>query len=411
MHSSWPDDSLITVVAFAFSCEPARGSEPGVGYSFARALAQLSATGSYRILLLTRPHTVQRIRRALAAEVPGARIDVVPVSIPMWLVRLTKVRRVRIAYVVWQAKAVRKAREVLRQIGGRKLVHHITFASDVMPTFERFLPRDVPRVFGPAGSSQLINQRLWNRRKAIAHSLTRALLARPNIKGVDTLVCQNEAVATQWRVGVRQVIVEPNVMVPTTVTAPPADAHDQHKIVCVGGLIERKQPMAAVEMMRRLTDGYRLHLIGTGPSENELRRLVRHWRLEDRVIFEGRRSHAETLQMMATASVLVHPSRQEGAGWVVGEAQSLGLSPVVLRGSGSDTLVEIAGIGHIVAPFGDEPLADRLAAAVRAASREHPVPINRWSESRLPALLDEWYGYALEHAKAASEHRILRSTG
>lgn len=398
MHVSGEGGHPTTVIAFAFSCEPGRGSEPGVGYSFARGLAQLSAQRRCRVLLLTRPHTAQRTREALEQEVSGGNVEVVPVTIPLWLVRMTKVPRVRIAYVVWQLKAVICARSVVKRTAGPVVVHHLTFASDVMPTFEALLPRRVPRIFGPAGSSQLINQRLWTKRKAVAHSVTRALLARPNMRGVDTLICQNSAVADEWKGKVRRVVVEPNVILPPRALTPEnGSKRETTKLLCVGGLIERKQPQIAIEMLSFLPKEYRLHLVGSGPLEGDLRQLAESRGVADRVIFEGPCSHEEVLEMMATASVLVHPSRQEGAGWVVGEAQALGASPVVLEGSGSDTLVRLAGIGRIVQLTGRQEIAERVADAVLAASKERPVPTTRWSDARIPGLLADWYRSALEH--------------
>ena len=98
-----------------------------------------------------------------------------------------------------------------------------------------------------------------------------------------------------------------------------------------------------------------------------------------------------TLALIARAQVLVHASRQEGSAWAVGEAQSVGTTPVVVSGSGCEATVRLGGFGLVV-KNSVSALAVGMDTAFLAENRE---PTNRWSDERLPKLLNAWYSRSL----------------
>jgi glycosyltransferase involved in cell wall biosynthesis len=373
------------IYLMAFACEPGRGSEPGVGYVFAHAADRLAIETGRHVVLVTRPHRVAAIRAALADD-GGGRIEILPVALPSWLVRLTGRSLSRIAYVAWQFRAVGVVRRRIAQRGTAAIVHHVTFATEGMPTFEWRLRRRAALVFGPAGSSVAGVER-WTLWRALRRRFGALTLA-----AADVLIAQNSHVAAAWRAaGTRaQVLVEPNVVI-----APRKPEPVVWDAASIGGLIPRKRTHLAIEAFAAVAGRQRrMAVIGEGPLLADLQALAARLGVADRIVFFGDVPRAEALEVLAATHTLLHASSQEGAGWVVGEAQASGAHPIVVRGSGADVVVALGGAGTVV----DD--ASELGAAL-AASWAAPVDriaSARWAQERLPAMLTEWYRIAADIA-------------
>ena len=381
------------VYAFAFSAEPHRGSEPGVGYEFARALAQLSIDPEFDVRFYTRGHRLAMVREALAEHVPGHRLHVVPIRLWAPIARRLQGPWVRLSYLWWQTKAVSAVvADIAKAPAGDRIVaHHITFATVAVPTFEWRIAaesaREVRHVFGPAGSARMELPVRPTKRDRLAHA-ARAVVARKNLTHVDLAVSQTtDLVPVLSQLGASEAVVAPNCVV----DLPPEVAgidRDPELIVSVGFLIARKRPWLALETLARLP-GRELQLVfvGDGPELGRLRKLAATLGVADRVEFVGQVSRAEALKHIAAASVLLHTSVNEGATWVVAEAQSLGTVPVAPPKTGADSTIGLAGIGVVAASDSPQDLADAVA---KALDMQH-VSTSMWSRERLPGLLREWY--------------------
>ncbi|WP_415976365.1 glycosyltransferase [Rhodococcus sp. 077-4] len=186
-------------------------------------------------------------------------------------------------------------------------------------------------------------------------------------------------------------VIEPNIVVEPREKRQP---HDQ-KITFSGHLIERKRPWVCLKVIQNpLLRSYRLHFVGDGPLRSALQSYVRQERLDAQVTFEGRLTRDDALESVATSTLLLLPSSREGAPWVVGEAAAMGVPSLVSDISGAGTVVELSGkmgtsIGEVENP---DVLAGRFAqAAIEVAQHPDWTPTSRWSASRMPSLLDEWW--------------------
>lgn len=160
------------------------------------------------------------------------------------------------------------------------------------------------------------------------------------------------------------------------------------RIVCAGRMVPVKGQMLLIgalpEAVRRHPH-LRLHLIGSGPMEETLRRRVDELGLSDHVVFLGWRPHDAVLREMAAAELVVVPSSQEGYGLVVAEALVCGTPllvsdiPVfreVLEGVGDRGRFFTAGDGAA--------LADALTGLSFAAPGQPP------NAPAVPALELNW---------------------
>jgi glycosyltransferase involved in cell wall biosynthesis len=106
---------------------------------------------------------------------------------------------------------------------------------------------------------------------------------------------------------------------------------------------------------------WQMRLYGEGPDRDYLARLVNHYQLRDRVVFEG---HASDIRKVwATNQMLVVPSRVEGTPLALVEAMLCGRPAVVTDVGGNAEWVEDGTTGF-VAPAAN---ADSIRAALERA--------------------------------------------
>jgi colanic acid/amylovoran/stewartan biosynthesis glycosyltransferase WcaL/AmsK/CpsK len=113
------------------------------------------------------------------------------------------------------------------------------------------------------------------------------------------------------------------------------------RVLFVGRFIEKKgllDAIAAFDRARRRNPAARLTVVGEGPDEGDARALVEQLGCDAAVEFVGSKSHAELIPMLASATVLIHPSvtavdgdSEGGAPTILLEAQAVGTPIVTTR--------------------------------------------------------------------------------
>lgn len=99
-------------------------------------------------------------------------------------------------------------------------------------------------------------------------------------------------------------------------------------IAFVGRLTEIKQPLAAIDVLSRLPDEFRLVVVGDGPLRERVDRAIQERGLADRVRRYGELPHQDTLELLAAVDTLLLTSQKEAYPTVVFEALAL-KKPVV----------------------------------------------------------------------------------
>jgi glycosyltransferase involved in cell wall biosynthesis len=381
----------------AFSCEPGLGSEPGVGYAFALAAAQLAAQRpNDTFTLVTRSHVVDKIEAALESQGVGGKLRIQPISLPKPLLKVTAERYVRFTYLLWQGLVAFRLRPELKHHND-VVFHHVTFATEALPSAMIFLPHRVHRVLGPVGSAQALNmieassEGRMRRGKANLRRKVRELMARVNFARCDLVIAQTDDAARRFEGHHSNVVVEPNCSIDVPVRPQAARVGSVRRVVAVGVLEEGKRHELIIRALAHpVLANCRLDIYGTGSQEQFLRQTADDLGLSGRVTIRGFLPREALLAEVQDADCLVSASRQEGSAWSVAEAQALGVPAVAFAGSGIETLVRVVGEGYLVkARAGSAELADTIA---KAASGPRPVPTNRWTGRRLPSLLAGWYG-------------------
>jgi glycosyltransferase involved in cell wall biosynthesis len=102
----------------------------------------------------------------------------------------------------------------------------------------------------------------------------------------------------------------------------------------------------------------KLLLVGEGKLEPLLRKIVQELNLENNVIFKAVIN--ETKEYLDCLDIFVMPSRNEGLGLSIMEAQACGLPVVASRVGGIPSLIEDGQTGFLVPPENIEELALKL---------------------------------------------------
>jgi len=387
----------LRILLSAYACEPHKGSEPGVGWHWAVALAR----AGHEVWVLTRANNRSAIENALA-ERPVGNLRFVYHDLPAWN-RWWKRRGsgVRLYYVLWQWGAYQLARDLCAEVRF-DLVHHITFGVFRHPSFMTFL--DVPFIFGPVGGGETTPRQLRRTfplrgylidgvRDLANWAVRMDPLMRAVYRRAAAIVCRTDEtlrrIPEQYR---DKCVVQVEIGADEDSAAPVCRRErkdDCFQVLYVGRLIYWKGVHLGVMAFAKLREAHpdaRLTIIGSGPDELWLHRLAQRLGLTNTVTWIPRLEHALVMRSYARHDAFLFPSLHDSGGSVVLEALSSGLPVVCLDVGGPGLLVDascgfriaagepqevIAGLAHALAQLAQKPgLLRSMGAAAAQRARQ-----------------------------------------
>jgi len=141
------------------------------------------------------------------------------------------------------------------------------------------------------------------------------------------------------------------------------------EILSVGRLVEKKGfpiLLRAVAILKQRGVAFRLRIVGTGPEEEDLRRMTTGLALNEEVLFEGAMPHEKLLplfrsaDLFALASVVAADGDRDGLPNVLLEALALGIPAVSTRLSAIPELIRHEETGLLAEPGNAEDLAEQM---------------------------------------------------
>ena len=413
----------LRVLVSAYACAPGEGSEPAVGWNFAREMA-----GHHDVWLLTHGDVRGRIERELEAR-PVAGLRVVYHSLPLEKTpeeggaeALDGLRQ-QLHYDLWQRTAGRVARRLHREVRF-DVVHHKTFVKHWAPSALRGL--DAPFVWGPVGGGESAppafydglgeGGRRYERVRDLARWVGERLPSvRQTARAADwALATTDETRARMEAMGARDVEVQSAIGMPTTEVerlgryALPDDG--PARFLCVGRQLAWKGYHLALDAFAEAArDGSfdaSLWLVGDGPEHDRLRERAAALGLNDRVRFTGALPRPGVLALLAESHALVQTSLHDSGGGVCLEALAAGRPVVGFRLGG--TAVHVAPDAGVLVPAeAPGPAVAALAAALRrvAADPEGRRAMGRAGRASVRA------SHAWEDRVAATAARYWRLVG
>lgn len=367
----------MNILVSAYACEPDRGSEPGVGWNWARELAR-----DHDVCVLTRVNNRDPIERELRRH-PQPNLRFLYHDLPGVVQRWKRGQRgVHAYYYAWQLAARARVREA-HDRRPFDLVHHLTFASAFSPALT-WLP-GVPFVWGPVGGGVRVPWRLVPEggARAVVYEALRASrrmagryldpFVRLTWRNADLILVQNVDTMS-WLPGRHRsrARIQLNAGIdPAELLPRRNDPEGRFVVVAAGRLIPLKGFPLAIRAVARADDP-RMHLViaGDGPARAHLVRLAAELGLHDRVEFTGLLPRQALLKRLASADVLLFPSLHDESSLIVTEAMAQGAVPIVLDVGGPPSIVGDAGF--VVPARGRD--SNEVVLGLARALREASVP-------------------------------------
>ncbi len=366
------------VLLSAYSCEPGRGSEPGVGWNFAKEIAK-----HHEVWVLSRTEESQKAIEAELARNPVPNLHFVYFTTPIFgnFWKLGQSGAMQIHYYFWQITAYFVARKLHRKIGF-DVVQHVTFVKYSSPSFLSLLP--IPFVWGPVGGGESAPKPFWQafnwknkvyeilrilvrsigendlftlitaRRSAVAYSTTEDTAMRVRNMGCSHVQILSES-------GLSQKEIDQLAQIPQSENSPT-------RFISMARLLHWKGIHLGLEAFAqaKLSDA-EYWIVGDGPELERLKNLAASLDIAKQVKFWGRLPRQQTLERLGECHVLVHPSLHDSGGWVCLEAMAAG-RPVICLDLGGPAQQVTSDTGFkIAAENVEQTIADMAAVMVKIA--------------------------------------------
>ncbi|MEO1673666.1 MAG: glycosyltransferase family 1 protein, partial [Cyanobacteria bacterium J06631_2] len=143
------------ILLSAYSCEPGKGSERGVGWNMAKAIAK-----HHEVWVFTRPDESKEAIEAELAHNPDPNLHFVYFTLPFWQdsLRWGQSGAMQLHYYLWQIQAYFVAKKMHREINF-DLAHHVTFVRYSVPSLLSLLP--IPFIWGAVGGGESAPGKFW----------------------------------------------------------------------------------------------------------------------------------------------------------------------------------------------------------------------------------------------------------
>ncbi len=368
------------ILISAYSCEPSKGSERGVGWNVAREAAR-----HHEVWVLTRPDESKKAIEAELKENPVSNLHFVYFTLPFWQdsLWLGSSGVMLIHYYLWQIQAYFVARRLHKEIGF-DICHHVTFVKYSSPSFLSLLP--IPFVLGPVGGGESAPTKFWKdfswRAKLyeIARNIMRGVgerdpFVRLTVQKSNAVRATTEDTAKRlYKMGASQVeIVSQLVMLHEEVQAlsqyslPDAQPI---RFISVGRLLHWKGfHLGLIAFAKAKLSNAEYWVVGDGPELDRLQDLVQRYGLDKQVKFWGFLPREEVLEKLSLCHVLVHPSLHDSGGWVCIEAMAAG-RPVICLNLGGPAVQVTDQTGFRITAHNPEQATQDIADAMIKLANE-----------------------------------------
>lgn len=380
------------VLISAYSCEPGRGSERGVGWNVAREVAK-----RHEVWVLTRPDESKEAIEAELAANPVPNLHFVYFTLPFWQdsMRLGQSGAMQVHYYLWQIQAYFVARRLHKEIGF-DVTHHVTFVKYSAPSLLSFLP--VPFVWGPVGGGESAPPKFWKdfslkaRLYEWARDITRNIGQRDPLvtltaKKSTVVRATTEDTATRlYSMGASQVQIVPEVGLLDEEIAIlnqcPLPSSQPVRFISMGRLLHWKGFHLGIQAFAKanLSDA-EYWLVGDGTELESLKQLAQDCGVGNQVKFLGRLPRENTLERLGESHVLVHPSLHDSGGWVCIEAMASG-RPVICLDLGGPAIQVTEQTGFKVVAQEPELTITEMAKAMQTIANDPELRVQMGKAGR-----------------------------
>ncbi len=362
------------ILISAYSCEPGRGSERGVGWNVAREVAR-----RHEVWVLTRPDESKDAIEAELAVRPVPNLNFVYFTLPFWQdsLRLGSFGAMQLHYYLWQIQAYFVAKRLHKEVGF-DLSHHVTFVKYSSPSLLSLLP--IPFIWGPVGGGESAPPKFWKdfSLKAKLYETVRNLsrgtgekdpLVRMTIQKSTVVRATTADTAERlYKMGAKKVDILPEVgLLDEEVQALaqydlPSD--QPVRFISLGRLLHWKGFHLGLKAFAEAKlPNAEYWLVGGGPELENLKAQAIKDGIENQVKFFGQIPREVALKKLQACHIMVHPSLHDSGGWVCIEAMAAG-RPVICLNLGGPAVQVTEQTGFRIAADSPKQVAKEMATAM-----------------------------------------------
>ncbi len=332
------------VLISAYACEPNKGSEPGVGWDTACAIAR-----DHEVWVLT---TATHRSGIEAVKIQGLNLHWVYLDPLNWVYDWTTGGKgiqwdVHLHHYLWQIKAYFVAKQ-LHETVNFDIVHHATYGRYSAPSFLSLLP--IPFVWGPVGGGESAPLSFWkdfDLKGKLYEFLRQVVKISGECDPFVHLTARRSTIALACTPETADRLRA--LRVPRLEILPGQTAVSESDWQQLQGLKSLRDQQKCDRPMRFLSLGRLIHwkgyhlgiraflaaklenaeywIVGTGAELESLKILANG---DDRIKFLGSLPRTQALQVMAECDVFVHPSLHDFSPTVCVEAMAAGMPIVCL---------------------------------------------------------------------------------
>jgi glycosyltransferase involved in cell wall biosynthesis len=370
------------ILVVAYACEPDKGSEPGVGWNWAKQIAKKN-----KVIIITRNNNRASLEKALRADaflnqqISCRYYDPSP-KLTFWK---QGSRGLQLYYLMWQVGVKKIVKQVIKE-NPVDYVFVPTFGNLWKPTFLYNLPCEF--IWGPVGGGECVpktllrnlsgKQRTMEFLRRLSFKIpvanpwlysicrgAKAILVRTD----DSLNCIPKKYQDKCTVMIETGVDEQECQNYCANATQPSMSQD---ILVVGRLISLKYVDIAIKAFSKIQEQFpeaRLQILGDGEERAKLEHLTRELGLEGKVCFHGNVPRDTVLEYLSHSRAVLMTSAKEGGAWVLFEAMMCKRPIVCMDTAGMHTVVqENGGIKILVSDYAS--LVDAFGNATAVLLRD-----------------------------------------
>ncbi|MBB3054362.1 glycosyltransferase family 4 protein [Mucilaginibacter gotjawali] len=389
---------MFRVILSAFSCDPSKGSEPGLGWNWAIGLA----SRGFEVHCFTRNIGKTEIEKQITPE----NLYFHYITLPLGLERLYRFSTAGMYayYILWQWFAWRKARILKRNLK-IDIAHHVSWGSAQMGSFMHKL--GVPFIFGPAGGGQeapLAFKKYFKEHWAAEEKrakVTRLMLrynpaCSPMFMKAQTVIVSNpDTFKMLDSFGVKNIKVSLDAALPDSFFPQHPIIKSPQKgklnLLWTGRFLPRKGVLLLLDVMKELKE-YKdivLTVVGDGEMKESFLDKIKEYQLQDTVLWKGKVPFEEIKKYYRDYDVFFFTSLRDSCPPQCIEAMAYGMPVITLNLHGQGFIINDQ-TGIRCSADNPEIAIGELKAAILKLS-QNPELVKQMSEAATEfALKQKW---------------------
>lgn len=372
----------ILISAYAFS--PDSGSEPGVGWNWAKALSE----DGHLVTVITRYGQYEGDLNVLCSRL---NIEILEIDINIFEKAFKPTTIFH--YLIWQAYAYLLIRISVKKFD---VVHHVTYGS--MQGGSWLWNLRTPFIFGPIGGGQitpsfakpLFSKRQWFFER-LRSLLTAAQIINPILgmtvkKSRIVLVTNRETELFIKKFNARTIVRMIDSGVPSDIVRHNKEhvakiRSGRLRILWIGRIMPRKGLLIAIRSIKLLKFDAELIIVGDGDGRRDAEKTVQDLDLQDKVKFLGRIPHSEVFEECRKSDVFLFTSVRDSFGSQLLEAASQGLPIIALDLGGVSNIPDEATVKIDCSNGNLDEIITRTAQAIELFNNMTNEEVSKMSKS------------------------------